>query len=66
MRPVDETNDAWSMFYMISPLTIGKTRLDWGSRTFVMGILNITPDSFSGDGLLAAEREGCLWLRQAA
>ena len=24
---------------------------DWGSRTYVMGILNITPDSFSGDGL---------------
>lgn len=26
---------------------------EWGSRTFVMGILNVTPDSFSGDGLLA-------------
>ena len=26
----------------------------WGARTFVMGILNITPDSFSGDGLLSA------------
>src|SRR5690242_14856549 len=25
--------------------------LPWGSRTFVMGILNLTPDSFSGDGL---------------
>jgi dihydropteroate synthase len=25
----------------------------WGERTFVMGILNVTPDSFSGDGLLA-------------
>jgi dihydropteroate synthase len=24
----------------------------WGKRTFVMGIINITPDSFSGDGLL--------------
>ncbi len=24
----------------------------WGARTYVMGILNITPDSFSGDGLL--------------
>lgn len=24
----------------------------WGSRTFVMGILNATPDSFSGDGVL--------------
>lgn len=26
-------------------------RFDWGSRTYVMGILNVTPDSFSGDGL---------------
>lgn len=25
---------------------------EWGSRTYVMGILNVTPDSFSGDGLL--------------
>lgn len=24
----------------------------WGARTFVMGVLNVTPDSFSGDGLL--------------
>lgn len=26
--------------------------LSFGGRTFIMGILNITPDSFSGDGLL--------------
>jgi dihydropteroate synthase len=26
----------------------------WGARTYIMGILNITPDSFSGDGLLQA------------
>lgn len=24
----------------------------WGERTYIMGILNVTPDSFSGDGLL--------------
>jgi len=33
-------------------LTIGSKLFDWGARTYVMGILNITPDSFSGDGLL--------------
>lgn len=27
--------------------------LTWGARTYVMGILNVTPDSFSGDGLMA-------------
>jgi len=24
---------------------------EWGTRTYVMGIVNVTPDSFSGDGL---------------
>ena len=33
--------------------SIGGRWFTWGSRTFVMGILNVTPDSFSGDGLLA-------------
>lgn len=27
-------------------------KFDWTARTYVMGILNITPDSFSGDGLV--------------
>lgn len=31
--------------------------LVWGSETYVMAILNITPDSFSGDGLLEREAE---------
>ncbi|HUQ43837.1 MAG TPA: dihydropteroate synthase [Candidatus Limnocylindria bacterium] len=30
---------------------IGPRTFRWGERTFVMGILNATPDSFSGDGL---------------
>jgi dihydropteroate synthase len=30
--------------------------LRWGERTYVMGILNLTPDSFSGDGLAPAGR----------
>ncbi len=29
----------------------GGEPLKWGRRTYVMGILNVTPDSFSGDGL---------------
>ncbi|HYI22095.1 MAG TPA: dihydropteroate synthase [Candidatus Limnocylindrales bacterium] len=35
------------------PTTIRGRELVWGSRTFVMGIINVTPDSFSGDGLMA-------------
>ncbi len=36
------------------PMAIGPRTFAWGERTYVMGILNITPDSFSGDGLLGA------------
>jgi len=33
------------------PITIRGREFRWGSRTYVMGVLNVTPDSFSGDGL---------------
>ncbi len=36
------------------PLRVGDSWWHWGRQTYVMGILNITPDSFSGDGLLKA------------
>ncbi len=37
------------------PVTrIGRRLFEWGSRTYIMGIVNVTPDSFSGDGLLAS------------
>lgn len=39
----------------------GDTQFVWGSRTYVMGIVNVTPDSFSGDGILDPEAA----LRQA-
>ena len=33
------------------PLELPGHRLEFGKRTLVMGILNVTPDSFSGDGV---------------
>ncbi len=36
----------------IMDLVIAHTPFRWGERTYVMGIVNVTPDSFSGDGLL--------------
>ncbi|TAK14834.1 MAG: dihydropteroate synthase [Anaerolineae bacterium] len=36
-------------------LSLGTSEFEWGSRTYVMGILNVTPDSFSGDGLNQVE-----------
>jgi dihydropteroate synthase len=37
---------------MPAALAVRNHLLTWGARTYVMGILNVTPDSFSGDGLL--------------
>jgi dihydropteroate synthase len=48
---------------------IGGVPFHWGTRTYVMGVVNVTPDSFSGDGVgddvdaavalgLRMEREG--------
>ncbi len=34
------------------PLIVRGRTFSWGSRTYLMGIVNVTPDSFSGDGLL--------------
>ena len=30
---------------------IGGRRFVWGERTYVMGVINVTPDSFSNDGV---------------
>jgi dihydropteroate synthase len=37
------------------PLKLRRTELRWGVRTFVMAIVNVTPDSFSGDGVADPE-----------
>ncbi|MGQ0600441.1 MAG: dihydropteroate synthase [Anaerolineales bacterium] len=42
-------------------LKLGNAVLEWGKQTYVMGILNVTPDSFSGDGLAYGEA----WLAAA-
>ncbi len=34
-----------------APTTCGNAVFRWGEKTFVMGIINLSPDSFSGDGL---------------
>ena len=36
----------------MNSLKIGSSIFHWGSQTYVMGIINVTPDSFSGDGLM--------------
>ena len=46
-----------SMITTFPPMIWERWRLDWGQRTHVMGIINVTPDSFSGDGVLNASLE---------
>lgn len=54
------------------PFAIRGGSFVWGQRTYVMGIVNVTPDSFSGDGLIGgddstvAERAVALALTMAA
>lgn len=43
-------------------LTIGAKKFEWGTRTYIMGILNVTPDSFSGDGVMAHSKN---WVAHA-
>ncbi len=38
---------------VISSSNIGAHEFIWGERTYVMGVVNVTPDSFSGDGVLS-------------
>ncbi|HXG41958.1 MAG TPA: dihydropteroate synthase [Dehalococcoidia bacterium] len=48
-------------------MTIGGREFRWGERTYVMGIVNCTPDSFAGDGLgydVAAAVRRALRMRQ--
>lgn len=46
---------------------IGGRRFEWGACAYVMGIVNVTPDSFSGDGLAGHPEEAIAQgLRMAA
>ncbi len=39
------------MVSLLPPTLWATHHLDWGQRTYVMGVVNVTPDSFSNDGL---------------
>lgn len=42
---------AWYAGDEVQPLKIGERAFEWGTKTYIMGVVNVTPDSFSGDGL---------------
>ena len=43
-----------------------KPMIHWGLRSYTMGIVNLTPDSFSGDGLVNGQNAISAALRQCA
>ena len=47
----------------------GNTEFHWGERTYVMGIVNVSPDSFSGDGssdIETAVAQACRFVDEGA
>jgi dihydropteroate synthase len=44
-------------------LKIGSSTFEWGRQTYLMGIINVTPDSFSGDGTLRVRDDD--WVARA-
>ena len=46
-------------------MKIGNKEFSWGSRTFVMGVVNVTPDSFSGDGVIDSPTISARWVEAA-
>lgn len=36
---------------VLTPTRCGKTEFRWGEKTYIMGVVNLSPDSFSGDGI---------------
>ena len=45
---------------------LGGRTFEWGNRVYVMGVVNVTPDSFSGDGRLDPEAAVAHGLRLVA
>jgi dihydropteroate synthase len=40
---------------ILTPMSCHHSLFKWGTRTYVMGIVNASPDSFSGDGISTVE-----------
>jgi len=51
-RTMRELLDALHAPSLAKVMPIGERLWTWGQKTYIMGIINVTPDSFSGDGLL--------------
>ena len=55
--------------YVSESLVVGRHRLVWGERTYIMGVINVSPESFSGDGVTevgAAVEQGRRFVEEGA
>ena len=43
------------MTYISGAMRIGPQTFVWGARTYLIGVINVSPDSFSGDGLASVD-----------
>ena len=50
----DMTDDLHASFVAPS-MRIGPRTFVWRTRTYIMGVINMSPDSFSGDGLASVD-----------
>jgi dihydropteroate synthase len=50
----------------LKPLIIAQQTFDWGSRTYLMGVINVTPDSFSDGGQFNSVTAACQQAREFA
>ena len=41
--------------YIASSITIRGRTFEWGKRTYIMGVINVSPESFSGDGVAGVD-----------
>ncbi|HWQ27867.1 MAG TPA: dihydropteroate synthase [Dehalococcoidia bacterium] len=55
MSPTDPRRRHVSDERKPAPMRIGPREFVWGQRTYIMGIVNVSPDSFSGDGIADPE-----------
>lgn len=47
----DSLDDFWQVMSTLAPWTLRGQIFAWGKQTYLMGVLNVTPDSFSDGGL---------------
>ncbi len=52
------------LFQKPAPIKIGTHTFQWGKRTYLMGVLNLTPDSFSDGGIYLTPEKAIARARQ--